>query len=111
MVPLSVVASLTLPAIAILIWRSGRRRAAMLPALLFIALVGNAAICGVVAGQNDRYQARLAWLAPLAIGLAGWSLVGCREKGPPWAYPPIFGGGRRQSISEVDPNNIIPAFD
>jgi hypothetical protein len=82
-VPLSVAASLALPAIAVRIWRSGRRRAAMLPAMLFVALVGNAAICGVVAGSNDRYQARLAWLAPLAIGLVGWSLAGHREKGAP----------------------------
>jgi hypothetical protein len=78
--PLSVAASLALPVLAVLVWRSGRRRAAMLPALLSVALVGNAAICGVVAGMNDRYQARLAWLAPLAIGLAGWSFAGARRK-------------------------------
>ena len=82
-VPLSVAASLALPVLAVPIWRSGRRRAAMLPALLFIALVGNAAICSVVAGQNDRYQARLAWLAPLAIALAGRSPAGYRKKEAP----------------------------
>jgi hypothetical protein len=80
-VPLSVTASLALPVFAFLIWRAGPCRAAMLPAMLSIALVGNAAICGVIAGPNDRYQARLAWLAPLAIGLAGWSLVGRPKKG------------------------------
>jgi len=84
-VPLSVAASLALPVLAVPIWRSGRRRAAMLPALLFVALVGNAAICSVVAGQNDRYQARLAWLAPLAIALAGRSLSGLTgRKEVPW---------------------------
>ena len=47
----------------------------MWPALLFLALMGNAAICGVIVGSNDRYQARLAWLATLTIGLAthAWS--------------------------------------
>src|SRR5215468_2887927 len=80
-VPLSIAASLTLPVLAVLMWRSGRRRAAMLPALLSAALIGNAAICGVVAGTNDRYQARLAWLAPLAICLAGRTLLGHRRKG------------------------------
>jgi hypothetical protein len=87
-VPLSIAASLALPALAVLAWRSGRRRAAMLPALVFVALVGNAAICGIVAGSNDRYQARLVWLAPLAIGLAGWSLVSRWRSGVVKVTPP-----------------------
>lgn len=74
-VPVSVGASFALPLLAVLLWRRGRRREAMLPALLFIALLGNAAVCGVVAGSNDRYQARLVWLAPLALGLTGRALV------------------------------------
>ena len=49
---------------------AARRREAMLPALLFLALIGNAAICGVVSSSNDRFQARLVWLAELTAGLA-----------------------------------------
>jgi hypothetical protein len=41
----------------------------MLPAMIFVALLGNAAICSVISSSNDRYQARLVWLAPLAAGL------------------------------------------
>jgi hypothetical protein len=74
-VPVSVVATFALPLFAMLLWRRGLRREAMLPALVFFALLGNAAVCGVVAGSNDRYQARLVWLAPLAIGLTGRALV------------------------------------
>lgn len=37
---------------------------------LFGALVVNAAICGVLSGVNDRYQARLIWLVPLLATLA-----------------------------------------
>lgn len=74
-VPVSVVASFALPLFALLLWRRGLRREAMLPALVFLALLGNAAVCGVVAGSNDRYQARLVWLAPLALGLGGRALV------------------------------------
>ena len=38
--------------------------------LVLAALVLNAAICGVLSGPNDRYQARVAWLLPLmAAGL------------------------------------------
>jgi hypothetical protein len=74
-VPVSELASFALPLVAVLLWRRGMRREAMLPALLFLALLGNAAVCGVVAGSNDRYQARLVWLAPLAIGLVAPALV------------------------------------
>jgi hypothetical protein len=34
------------------------------------ALVVNAAVCGVLSGVNDRYQARLIWLVPLLAVLA-----------------------------------------
>jgi hypothetical protein len=74
-VPVSVVTSFALPLLAALLWRRGLRREAMLPALLFLALLGNAAVCGAVAGPNDRYQARLVWLAPLVCGLTGRRLV------------------------------------
>ena len=38
--------------------------------LVLAALLLNAAICGVLSGPNDRYQARVAWLLPLmAAGL------------------------------------------
>ncbi len=69
-VPISIIASFALPVLAMLLWRRGRRREAMLPALLFLALLGNAALCSIVSSSNDRYQARLVWLAELAVGLA-----------------------------------------
>jgi hypothetical protein len=72
--PVSIAASFALPLVAVLLWRRGLRREALLPALLFLALLGNAAVCGVVSSPNDRYQARLVWLAPLALGLAGHAL-------------------------------------
>ncbi len=67
--PLSIAGTFALPFIAFLSWRQDRRREAMLPAMLFLALLGNAFICGVIAGPNDRYQARVAWLAPLVLAL------------------------------------------
>ena len=68
-VPIAVTASVALPLLAVLMWRQHRRPEALLAAMLFLALVGNAAICGVISSPNDRYQARLVWLAPLTIGL------------------------------------------
>lgn len=38
---------------------------------VFIALVGNAFICGALSSPFDRYQSRLIWLATLVVGMAG----------------------------------------
>jgi hypothetical protein len=73
-VPVSIATSFVLPVLAVLLWRRGRRRDAMLPGVLFVALLGNAAICSILVGSNDRYQARLVWLAPLAVGLVATRL-------------------------------------
>lgn len=70
-VPVQALAISLLPAVILL----GReRRTAALAALLFVALIGNAVICGVLSNPHDRYQSRLAWLAPFAITIAalGW---------------------------------------
>jgi len=73
--PVSLAASLMLPIVAAILWRRNRRGESVLPFALFLALLGNAAICGIVSHPNERYQSRLAWLAVLAIGLAGHALV------------------------------------
>jgi hypothetical protein len=43
--------------------------AAALHGFVLAALVGNAAICGILSGPHDRYQSRLVWLAPFAVML------------------------------------------
>jgi hypothetical protein len=68
--PVSIASTFLLLPTALCLWRRGHRREAMLPAMLLLALVGNAFICGAISGPYNRYQARLAWLAPLAVGLA-----------------------------------------
>jgi len=47
-----------------------RRPAKTLCATVLLALIGNAAICGVFSNPHDRYQSRLAPLAPLAVAIA-----------------------------------------
>jgi hypothetical protein len=37
---------------------------------VLIALLANAAISGVFSNPNDRYQSRIAWLAPFAVAIA-----------------------------------------
>ena len=65
-VPLQVLAIVALPIIVV---RRPHARISALAALLFVALVGNAAICGVLSNPHDRYQSRLAWLASLVVAI------------------------------------------
>jgi hypothetical protein len=62
--PASIAGLCALPFVAIFLWRGGNNREASLPAMLFLALLVNASVCGVFSGPYARYQARLAWLAP-----------------------------------------------
>jgi hypothetical protein len=41
-----------------------------LPAFIFVALLGNAMICGILSNPHDRYQSRLIWLPSFALALA-----------------------------------------
>jgi hypothetical protein len=55
-------------------WKRGeveddRRRTIRLVLLAVLALLINAGICGALSGPFDRYQARLAWIVPMAAGL------------------------------------------
>lgn len=51
-------------------WLRRRWNEAALPALVLLALVGNAVICGTFSNPHDRYQSRLIWLPTLALFLA-----------------------------------------
>jgi hypothetical protein len=64
--PLSIVALCALPLVAMFSWRRGYCREAMLPIMVLVALLVNAAVCGVVSGPKERYQARVAWLSTFA---------------------------------------------
>ena len=37
---------------------------------IFLALLGNAFICGALSNPHNRYQSRLVWLATLIVGMA-----------------------------------------
>ena len=77
--PVSIAGTFALPFIALLSWRRNKYRESLLAAMVFVALLTNACICGVMAGPNDRYEARIAWLAPLASALAGVGLASARK--------------------------------
>jgi hypothetical protein len=73
-IPVFFLSMAALPILAGLVGTRVRRPAAALALFVFLALLGNAAICGVLAAPYDRYQSRLAALAPLAVAIAalGW---------------------------------------
>lgn len=75
-VPVAILAMLMLPIVA---WYGLRdpdfSDIGMLAATAALALIGNAAICGVLSNPHDRYGARLAWIAPLVLVVAAFRLL------------------------------------
>lgn len=51
-----------------------------LAAVVAIAVLANAMVCGVLSNPHDRYGARLAWLAPLIVMIAVLRM--CESAGP-----------------------------
>jgi hypothetical protein len=76
-VPLQAMAIIALPIIVV---RRPHKPISALAALLFVALVGNAAICGVLSNPHDRYQNRLAWLATLVVTIEAVERARQRQK-------------------------------
>jgi len=63
-------AALSVVWLGFVLWGAARRKQwdkATLPAFLFLALLGNALVCGMISGPHDRYQARLIWVVPFAL--------------------------------------------
>ena len=70
-VPLAWLAMVLLPAIGWLEWRrAGFTELATLAASVTLAILGNAAVFGVLATAHDRYGARIVWLAGLTCVIA-----------------------------------------
>lgn len=74
-VPLAILAQLWL---ATVLWRAIKRRRwnlGTLPAFILLGLLGNAMVCGLFSGPHDRYQSRVAWLAPMIVLLTARQTV------------------------------------
>ena len=76
-VPVALLSVFGLLPVAVWSGRNGRPDLAALALFVFIALLGNAFICGALSNPHDRYQSRLVWLAPLVVGMAA---VAYRER-------------------------------
>lgn len=84
-VPVGFVSLALLLPITLLFWYRGDGRTARLAAFVLVALIGNAAICGILSNPHDRYQSRLMWLASLTCVVAVVRLAQARpvvEPGP-----------------------------
>jgi hypothetical protein len=78
-IPVALLSVLALLPIVLWSWRNDRRDLAALALFVFLALLGNAFICGALSNPHDRYQSRLVWLAPLVVGMvlaASWNKRG-----------------------------------
>jgi hypothetical protein len=73
-VPVALLCMALLPILVTLaVRRKDTFRPGLLAATVAVALLLNAAVCGVLSNPHDRYGARLVWLAPFAICLAALS--------------------------------------
>jgi hypothetical protein len=69
-VPLALLAMAGLP-VAFVLFRKRRRHQAALAFTVAVALLGNAAICGIFSNPNARYQSRIIPAAVLTVLIAG----------------------------------------
>lgn len=82
-VPVQALLQFLLIAMVVVALRRGDRMSAALAALVVVALLGNAFVCGALSNPNDRYQNRIVWLAmvALAAGVVRVRSVGSRRQG------------------------------
>jgi hypothetical protein len=64
----------------LLLARAARRRdldaPARLVAIVTVAILANAFVCGALSGPHDRYGSRMAWIATLAVAIAALRATG-----------------------------------
>jgi hypothetical protein len=82
-VPVAWAAMALLPALLLLgIYSAEFADLGRLAATLMLALLGNAAFCGVISDPHDRYASRMVWIAVFAVVLAAWRMTALvRERG------------------------------
>jgi len=62
-----------LPLLIVLGWRKSEfADLGRLSATTALALLANAAFCGVISNPHDRYGSRMVWIAAFAVALAAW---------------------------------------
>jgi hypothetical protein len=71
--PVAWAAMALLPGLVLLgLWRADFSDIGRLSVTVAIALLANAAVCGIISNPHDRYGSRMVWIAALAVVLAAW---------------------------------------
>jgi len=79
--PFAWAAMALLPALIFLGWRSPAfGELATLSATIALAILANAAVCGVISNPHDRYGARIVWIAAFAVALTAWRAAALARK-------------------------------
>jgi len=82
-VPVAWMAMALLPALILLGYLSAEcADLGRLGLTLALALLGNAAFCGVVSNPHDRYAARMVWIAVFAVALGVWRVYAMVRQRP-----------------------------
>jgi hypothetical protein len=77
--PLALLSMLALPFVMVLARRGDFADLGRLAATVAVALLVNAAVCGVLSNPHNRYGARLVWIATLAAALVPMRLAATRQ--------------------------------
>jgi len=81
--PVAWAAMVLLPVLMIVgFWNANFADIARLSAMIAIALLANAAVCGVISNPHDRYGSRIVWIAVFAVALAGWRWLSLARERP-----------------------------
>ena len=79
--PIAWAAMALLPALILFGWRnSAFADLGVLAAMIALALLGNAAVCGAISSPHDRYGSRIVWTAVFTVALAAWRVGALARK-------------------------------
>jgi len=75
-VPIAWASMLLLIGVLALPWRRPQfQNVSELAAVVTLAILANAAVCGALANPHDRYGARIVWLATLVVWIVAWRAI------------------------------------
>jgi hypothetical protein len=81
--PIAWAAMALLPVLMIVgFWNANFADIARLSAAIAVALLANAAVCGVISNPHDRYGSRIVWIAVFAAVLAAWRWIALARERP-----------------------------
>jgi hypothetical protein len=86
-VPIALLSMLALPFVILYGRRGDFADLGLLAATVMVAVLVNAAVCGILSNPHNRYGARLVWIATLTVALVPMRLAATRQLPTPAAEP------------------------